>query len=63
MGVWGDVISQPRPDLPNTPPVIVILQRRDDRFYSLTRRVSILNHQLANLGRAQARPIWKVSST
>jgi len=24
MGVWDDVISQPRPDLPNTPPFTVI---------------------------------------
>jgi hypothetical protein len=32
------------------------LQRRDDRFYSPARRVPIRNHQLADLGRAQARP-------
>jgi hypothetical protein len=46
MGVWGgiiswmfggDVISQPRPDLPDTPLVTICLQRRDDRFYSPAR--------------------------
>jgi hypothetical protein len=31
MGVWGGVIFQPRPDLPDTPPIIVRLQHRDDR--------------------------------
>jgi len=30
MEVWGDVISQPRPDLPDTPSVTVRLQRRND---------------------------------
>jgi hypothetical protein len=34
----------------------VRLQRRDDQFYSPTRRVLVRNHQLANLDRAQACP-------
>jgi hypothetical protein len=34
MGVSGDVIFQPWPDLPDTPLVTVRLQHRDDRFYS-----------------------------
>jgi hypothetical protein len=55
MDVWGSVISQTQPYLPDTPPVTIHLQRRDDRFYSLARRILIRNHQLANLGRAQAR--------
>jgi hypothetical protein len=59
MGVWGGVISQPQPDFPYTPPVTVRLQRRDDRFYSPAQRVPIRNHQLANLGRAQACPALK----
>jgi hypothetical protein len=50
MGVWGGVIFQPL-DLPDTPPVTVRLQRRNDRFYS---SIPIHNHQLADLGRAQA---------
>jgi hypothetical protein len=56
MGVWGGVIFQLRPDLPDTSPVTVHLQCRDDRFYSPARRVLVLNHQLADLGQAQARP-------
>jgi hypothetical protein len=56
MGVWSVVISQPRPDFPNTHPVTVRLQCRDNRFYSLARRVSIRNHQLADLGRARSLP-------
>jgi len=59
MGVRCDVIFLPRPDLPDTPPIIVRLQRRDDRFYSLAWRVPIRNHQLADLGQAQARPALK----
>jgi hypothetical protein len=60
MGVWGGVISQPRPDLLDTPLVTVCLQRCDDRFYSPARRVfSIHNHQLVDLSRAQARPTLK----
>jgi len=55
MGVWGGIISQPRPDLPDTLPITVCLQRRDDRFYSPARRVPIRNHQLPDLGWAQAR--------
>jgi len=55
MGVWSGVISLPRPDLPDTLSITVRLHR-DDRFYSPTRRVSICNHQLADLGRAQVRP-------
>jgi hypothetical protein len=50
MGVWDSVMSQPRPDLLDTPPVTVRLQCRDDRFYSTARRISIRNHQLADLG-------------
>jgi hypothetical protein len=50
MGVWGGIISQPRPDLPDTLPITVCLQRRDDRFYSPARRVPIRNHQLPDLG-------------
>jgi hypothetical protein len=56
MGVWGGVISQPRSDFPDTSPVTVRLQRRDNRFYIPTRRVPIRNHQLVDFGRAQARP-------
>jgi hypothetical protein len=57
MGIWGVVIFQSRPDLPDSPPITVCLQRRDDRFYSPARRVPIRNHQLTDLGRAQARPV------
>jgi hypothetical protein len=56
MGVWGGIISQLRSDFPNTLPVTVRLQRRDNRFYSLVQRVPIRNHQFADLSRAQARP-------
>jgi hypothetical protein len=56
MGVWGDVIFQPRLDFLDTFLVTVRLQRHDDRFYNSTRQVSIRNHQLADLGRAQALP-------
>lgn len=56
MGVWGCVISQPRPDLSDTSLVIVRLQHCDERFYNPARQVPIRNHQLADLGRAQARP-------
>jgi hypothetical protein len=59
MGAWGGVFSQPRPDLPDTPPTTVCLQHRDDWFYSPARRVLIRNHQLADLGRAQASPALK----
>jgi hypothetical protein len=59
MDVWDDVISQPRPDLPDTPPVAFCLQRHDDRFYSHAQRVPIRNHQLVNLGRTQACPALK----
>jgi hypothetical protein len=45
MGVWGGIISQLQPDLPDTPLVTVRLQRRTDRFYSPARRVLIRNHQ------------------
>jgi hypothetical protein len=57
--VWDGVISQPRPDLPDTPSVTVRLQRHYDQFYSLARRVPIRNHQLADLDRSQARPTLK----
>jgi hypothetical protein len=56
MGVWGGIIFQPRPDLPDTPPVTVRLQCHDDWFYSPARRVPIRNHQLADLHRTQACP-------
>jgi hypothetical protein len=59
MGVWGDVISQLPPDLPDTSQVIVRLQRCNDRFYSSAWQVSVRNHQFADLGRAQARPTLK----
>lgn len=59
MGVWSGVISQLRPGLLDTSLVTVHLQRLDDQFYSLTWRVSVHNHQLINLGRAQARPTLK----
>jgi hypothetical protein len=45
--VWNDVISQLQPDLPDSPSITVHLQRRDDRFYSPTRRVPIRNHQIS----------------
>jgi len=56
MGVYSDVISQPRPDLLDTPPVTVCLQRCDDQFYSSAWQVSVRNHQLIDLNRAQALP-------
>jgi hypothetical protein len=52
MSVCGGVIFQPRPDLLDIPPVTVRLQRCDDWFYSLVRRVPICNHQFVS---AQAR--------
>jgi len=56
MCVWGGVISQQQPNLPDTPSVIVRLQCHDDRFYSPAWRVPIRNHQLADLSRTQAHP-------
>jgi hypothetical protein len=56
MGVQGSVISQHQPDLPDTPPVTVRLQHCDNRFYSPAWHVSICNHQLDDLGRAQVHP-------
>jgi hypothetical protein len=56
MGVWGGVISQPQPNLPDTPLVTVRLQCHDDRFYSPARQVPIRNHQLVDLSRIQAHP-------
>jgi hypothetical protein len=44
MGIWGDVISQLRLDILDTPLVTVHLQRHDDRFYRPTRRAPIHNH-------------------
>jgi hypothetical protein len=57
MDVWGEIISQPQPDLLDTFPVTINLQHFNDRFYSLAQRVSIHNYQLADLGRAQARRV------
>jgi len=48
MGVWGVVIFQLRPDLPDTPSVTVRLQRRDNRFCSLARQVPMRNYQLVD---------------
>lgn len=56
MSVWGDVIFQPRPDLPDIPLVTIHLQRRDDRFYSSAQRILICNYQLADLGQTQVCP-------
>jgi hypothetical protein len=43
----------------NRNPTPLRLQRRDDRFYNPARRVPIHNHQLADLGRAQTRPVME----
>jgi hypothetical protein len=59
MSVWGCVISQLQPNLPDTPPVTVCLQCSNDRFYSPARWVLIHNHQLIDLGRAQAHSALK----
>jgi hypothetical protein len=37
MDVWGSIIFQPRPDIPDIPLITVRLQCRDDRFYSPAR--------------------------
>jgi hypothetical protein len=47
------------PDIPDTPLITIHLQHRDDRFYSPARRVLICNHQLPDLGQAEARPALK----
>jgi hypothetical protein len=59
MGVYGVIISQLQPDLPDIPPITVHLQCGDNRFYSPAQQVPVRNHQLADLGRAQAHSALK----
>jgi len=66
MGVWGDIISQPQPDLPDTPFVTVRLQRYESVMTDFIARLGEFRFPIINpliSVEFKLAPLSKLSST